>query len=99
MTFQEILKKKIDYYGKTEAAYEFAANEYAAMIIDKSLKKGQTLPLDSVRLRYFKAKYYARHLERDVTIIIKGRDFVEAKCEYLMKSDIDDLTFVSEITE
>ena len=28
-TFPEILKEKIDYYGCTEAAYEFAAEEYA----------------------------------------------------------------------
>lgn len=30
--FQTILKEKIDYYGKTEAAYEFAAEEYAENI-------------------------------------------------------------------
>lgn len=29
MEFSEILKRKIEYYGKTEAAYEFAAEEYA----------------------------------------------------------------------
>lgn len=27
--YKEILKQKIDYYGKTEAAYEFAAEAYA----------------------------------------------------------------------
>ena len=27
--FKTILQKKIDYYGQTEAAYEFAAEEYA----------------------------------------------------------------------
>jgi len=27
--FQTILKEKIDYYGQTEAAYEFAAEAYA----------------------------------------------------------------------
>ena len=28
-TYEQILKKKQDYYGKTEASYEFAAEEYA----------------------------------------------------------------------
>lgn len=28
-SFKEILDRKIEYYGKTEAAYEFAAEEYA----------------------------------------------------------------------
>ncbi len=32
--FQKILKGKIDYYGKTEAAYEFAAEEYARQLIE-----------------------------------------------------------------
>ena len=31
--FQTILKGKTDYYGKTEAAYEFAAEEYARQLI------------------------------------------------------------------
>lgn len=31
--FQNILKHKLLYYGRTEAAYEFAAEEYANRII------------------------------------------------------------------
>lgn len=31
--FQEILKSKIDYYGQTEAAYQFAAEEYARQLV------------------------------------------------------------------
>ena len=30
--FQTILQEKIDYYGKTEAAYELAAEEYARQL-------------------------------------------------------------------
>ncbi len=30
--FQTILQEKIDHYGKTEAAYEFAAEEYARQL-------------------------------------------------------------------
>lgn len=32
-TFQDILKEKLSYYGDTEAAYEFAAEEYANEVI------------------------------------------------------------------
>jgi len=32
--FQDILKRKINHYGKTEAAYEFAAEEYAKELIN-----------------------------------------------------------------
>jgi hypothetical protein len=32
-TFQDVLKEKIEYYGKTEAAYEFAAEEYANILV------------------------------------------------------------------
>jgi hypothetical protein len=36
--FQTILQRKINYYGKTEAAYEFAAEEYATRkMIDENL--------------------------------------------------------------
>ena len=38
MDFKEILNRKIKYYGKTEAAYEFAAEEYA----NKLIKEAQT---------------------------------------------------------
>lgn len=36
--FQTILQRKINYYGKTEAAYEFAAEEYATRkMIDENI--------------------------------------------------------------
>jgi hypothetical protein len=36
--FETILQRKIDYYGKTLAAYEFAADEYATRkMIDENL--------------------------------------------------------------
>lgn len=38
MEFKEILNRKIEHYGKTEAAYEFAAEEYS----NKLIKKAQT---------------------------------------------------------
>lgn len=38
MDFKEILNRKIEHYGKTEAAYEFAAEEYA----NKLIKEAQT---------------------------------------------------------
>lgn len=33
-SFKDILKRKINRYGKTEAAYEFAADEYAKELIN-----------------------------------------------------------------
>jgi hypothetical protein len=36
MTFKEILNRKIKYYGKTEAAYEFAAKEYSNKLIKEA---------------------------------------------------------------
>jgi len=37
MGFEDILKRKIEYYGKTEAAYVFAAEEYAKLkVIEES---------------------------------------------------------------
>jgi hypothetical protein len=41
MEFKEILERKIKHYGKTEAAYEFAAEEYSNILI----KEAQTEPL------------------------------------------------------
>ena len=38
MEFSEILKRKIEYYGKTEAAYEFAAEEYANYKVAQALQ-------------------------------------------------------------
>ena len=36
--FQKILQRKINYYGKTESAYEFAAEEYSTLkMIDENL--------------------------------------------------------------
>lgn len=32
--YDTILKAKIDYYGETKAAYEFAANEYAKLSVE-----------------------------------------------------------------
>jgi len=37
--FQQILKDKTDYYGKTEAAYQFAAEEYARQMIKNASYK------------------------------------------------------------
>lgn len=37
--FQEILKEKRDYYGNTEAAIEFAAEEYSAQCIKEKINK------------------------------------------------------------
>jgi len=38
VTYETILKRKQDYYGKTEASYEFAAEEYAIRkMIDENL--------------------------------------------------------------
>lgn len=43
MDFKEILNRKIEYYGKTEAAYEFAAEEYANKLINKAHTEQLTL--------------------------------------------------------
>ena len=37
-TYEEILKAKIDYYGKTEAAYQFAAEEFSNMNVTEQLR-------------------------------------------------------------
>lgn len=37
--FKTILQEKIDYYGKTEAAYEFAAEEYARQLFQSQKVK------------------------------------------------------------
>lgn len=36
-TFDQILKRKIDYYGETRAAYLFATEEYARSVIQSEL--------------------------------------------------------------
>jgi hypothetical protein len=36
MKFKEILQRKIKHYGKTEAAYEFAAEEYSNKLIKEA---------------------------------------------------------------
>lgn len=38
-TYNEILKHKIAHYGRTEAAYEFAAVEYACQFVDQHKPK------------------------------------------------------------
>ena len=38
--FQEILKAKRDYYGNTEAAIHFAAEEYARQYLKEALLEG-----------------------------------------------------------
>jgi len=37
-TYEEILKAKIDYYGRTEAAYQFAAEEFSNMNVTEQLR-------------------------------------------------------------
>ncbi|MGK0447018.1 MAG: hypothetical protein ACJA2M_000789 [Polaribacter sp.] len=46
MTFKEILERKIKYYGNTEAAYEFAAEEYSNKLIKEA--QAQQLILSGV---------------------------------------------------
>ena len=36
--YDKILKSKIDYYGETKAAYEFAANEFAKQKVQQYIK-------------------------------------------------------------
>ena len=55
-SFNEILKDKIDYYGKTEAAYEFAAEQYANELFESRMQdmylKGYSSAIDSLRSSY-----------------------------------------------
>jgi hypothetical protein len=44
MKFKEILQRKIKHYGKTEAAYEFAAEEYSNKLIKEAQAKQLILP-------------------------------------------------------
>jgi hypothetical protein len=48
MEFSEILKRKKEYYGKTEAAYEFAAEEYADYKVAQALQLLQPDVIKSV---------------------------------------------------
>jgi len=55
-SFENILKCKIDYYGQTEAAYEFASEEYARqtfnhMLDDMLVEQGRWLMLTLPRLK------------------------------------------------
>jgi hypothetical protein len=50
MNYEEILKEKQVYYGKTEAAYHFAAEKYATLKMieeNKSMLEMAKLHLDS----------------------------------------------------
>ena len=54
--YQEILKAKIEYYGKTEAAYEFAAEEYSRQKIEAlatSLVKSKVAELSKEDLKKY----------------------------------------------
>lgn len=55
-TFQDVLKEKIEYYGKTDAAYEFAAEEYAGIltrsIMVDSYMSGFKAAIDSLQGAY-----------------------------------------------
>ena len=47
--YEQILKSKINYYGKTEAAYEFAAEQYATIKMieeNESILKMANLHMD-----------------------------------------------------
>ena len=37
-TYENILKEKIDYYGRTEAAYQFAAEEFSNMNVTETIR-------------------------------------------------------------
>ena len=56
MDFKEILNRKIEHYGKTEAAYEFAAEEYTNRLI----KEAQT---EQLRLHGVVKPFYCNDKE------------------------------------
>lgn len=60
--FQKILKSKIDHYGETEAAYEFASEEYARQLISA----------DNIYERVTKLENRVSELERFKTRTVKG---------------------------
>ena len=43
-TYNEILERKMDHYGETKAAYEFAAEEYADQFKPKWIPVSERLP-------------------------------------------------------
>lgn len=49
MNFNQILEKKIKYYGKTEAAYEFAAEEYAHELLKELQSQSKTIANDNLK--------------------------------------------------
>jgi hypothetical protein len=51
--FHEILKEKIEYYGRTEAAYEFAAEEY--------IRQAKITILESVKFSFDICSDYSTH--------------------------------------
>jgi hypothetical protein len=59
-SFPEILKEKRSYYGNTEAAIEFAAEEYARQLIPTK-KEGKTAGLE-----YSKWENYDGHIHFDL---------------------------------
>ena len=58
MTFENILKRKIDYYGKTEAAYEFAAEEWANHKVIEELEKIPPLMIQPLGEEIRLSSYY-----------------------------------------
>lgn len=91
MDFKEILNRKIEHYGKTEAAYEFAAEEYA----NKLIKEAQTEQLALYGVSISLLKKYMQHVENcegvnfvsDIGMSWSGIEFSKEEKALLEKLD------------
>ncbi len=91
MEFKEILERKIKHYGKTEAAYEFAAEEYS----NKLIKEAQNEPLILYGVSISLLKKYMIHVENcegvnfvsDIGRTWSEVEFTKEEIDYLQKLD------------
>ncbi len=94
MEFKEILNRKIKHYGKTEAAYEFAAEEYANKLIKEAQTKQLPIPIVSgsfivngfeitqqKNLHPTMLSWQAKHLIKDITFAGKTKKECISWCE------------------
>ena len=79
MEFKEILERKIKHYGKTEAAYEFAAEEYS----NKLIKETQNESLILYGVSKSVAKKYAEfcvRCDRERLPLLELDDYIKQYC-------------------
>lgn len=61
-TYEEILKSKISVYGKTEAAYQFAAEEFSRMNVAEQIR------LNTIRNQHDTLLMFMKYYKNNVPI-------------------------------